>query len=72
MFGAPLPGQKNTIAIYTNLPIEKPTAPMAYPGTQEPQGKASWVAAGVAGLAIGAAVGVGVMASKKLSKEEEK
>jgi hypothetical protein len=34
------------------------------------QGGVSAVATGVAGLAIGAAVGAGFMASKKLSKDE--
>jgi hydrogenase small subunit len=60
------------VPIYTNLPIEKPTAPMAYPGTAPAQGGVSAVAAGVAGLAIGAAVGAGFVASKKLSKDEGK
>jgi hydrogenase small subunit len=60
------------VPIHTNLPIEKPTAPMAYPGTKEAQGGVSAVAAGVAGLAIGAAVGAGFVASKKLSKDEGK
>jgi hydrogenase small subunit len=58
------------VPIYANLPIEKPTAPMAYPGTAPAQGGVSAVATGVAGLAIGAAVGAGFMASKKLSKDE--
>ena len=59
------------VPIHQNLPIDKPTAPMAYPGTNEPQGAVGPIAAGVAGLAIGAVVGAGFVASKKLSKEEE-
>ena len=60
------------VPIYTNMPIEKPTAPMAYPGVGPSQGGVGAVAAGVAGLAVGAAIGAGFVASKKLSKEEEK
>ncbi len=59
------------VPIHENLPIDKPTAPMAYPGTSEPQGAVGAIATGVAGLAIGAVVGAGFIASKKLSKEEE-
>jgi hydrogenase small subunit len=70
MFGKPLAGQANTIPISLNLPIEKPTAPMAYPGTKEPQGGVSYAAVGVAGLAIGAAAGAMAVASKKLAKEQ--
>ncbi|MCM2332752.1 MAG: hydrogenase small subunit [Anaeromyxobacteraceae bacterium] len=60
------------VPIYNNMPIEKPTAPMAYPGTAPAQGGVSAVAAGVAGLAVGAAIGAGFVASKKLSKDEGK
>ncbi len=60
------------LPIYANMPIEKPTAPMAYPGTAPAQGGVSAVAAGVAGLAVGAAIGAGFVASKKLSKDEGK
>ncbi len=60
------------VPIYTNMPIEKPTAPMAYPGVGPAQGGVSAVAAGVAGLAVGAAIGAGFVASKKLSKDEGK
>ncbi|HSM92407.1 MAG TPA: hydrogenase small subunit [Anaeromyxobacteraceae bacterium] len=56
--------------IYTNLPIEKPTAPFAYPGVGPAQGKMAPAAAGVAGLVIGAAAGAAFVASKKLSKDE--
>ena len=60
------------VPIHQNLPIEKPTAPMAYPGTHEPQGSVGAIAAGVAGLAIGAIAGAGFVASKKLAKEDER
>jgi len=59
------------VPIHENLPIDKPTAPMAYPGTREPQGTVGAIAAGVAGLAVGAIAGAGFVASKKLSKEDE-
>jgi hydrogenase small subunit len=58
------------VPLHENLPIAKPTAPMAYPGTAEPQGSASAVAAGVAGLAVGAIAGAGFVASKKLARDE--
>ncbi len=58
------------VPIHVNLPIEKPTAPMAFPGTGEPQGHVGAVAAGVAGLAVGAIAGAGFAASRKLSRED--
>ena len=48
------------VPLHENLPIEKPTAPMAYPGTREEQGHVAAVAVGTAGLAIGAIAGAGV------------
>jgi hydrogenase small subunit len=62
---------KTETPIYTNLPIDKPTAPFAYPGVGPAQGKIAPVATGVAGLAIGAVAGAAYMASRKLSKEDE-
>ena len=59
------------VPIHANLPIEKPTAPMAYPGVGPAQGGVSAVAAGLAGLAVGAAIGAGVVASRKLSQQDE-
>ncbi len=44
---------------------------LRYPGTREPQGTVGAIAAGVAGLAVGAIAGAGFVASKKLSKEDE-
>ena len=60
------------VPIYKNMEIAKPTAPMAYPGVGPSQGGIGAVAAGVAGLAVGAAIGAGFVASKKLSKDEGK
>jgi hydrogenase small subunit len=58
------------VPLHENLPIEKPTAPMAYPGTREEQGHVAAVAVGTAGLAIGAIAGAGVVASRRLSRED--
>jgi hydrogenase small subunit len=60
------------VPLHANLPIERPTAPMAYPGVGPPQGGVSAIAAGVAGVAVGAAIGAGFVASRKLSKEPGK
>jgi hydrogenase small subunit len=68
LFGKPLAGQANTIAIHTNLPIERPTAPMAYPGIAPERGQVSALAAGLAGLVVGAAAGAGFVASRKLAR----
>jgi hydrogenase small subunit len=56
------------IPLHDTVEIEKPTGPMAYPGIAPPQGKASAVAAGVAGAVIGAAVAAGYVGSRKLPK----
>jgi len=60
------------VPIYKNLDIEKPTAPMAYPGINPEHGvvSRSSVAVGVGGAIVGALVGAGVVASKKLSAED--
>jgi hydrogenase small subunit len=58
------------IPMHTTVPIEKPTAPMAYPGIAPEQGQVSAVAAGVAGVVIGAAAGAGWVASRKLARQE--
>jgi hydrogenase small subunit len=57
------------VPIHTNMPIDKPTAPMAYPAINPEHGvvNASPVAVGVGGAIIGALAGAGVMASRKLS-----
>jgi hydrogenase small subunit len=76
MFGTPLAGQKNTIAIHANLPIEKPTAPMAYPGINPQHGVlgngGSTLAVGVGGAVVGVLVGAGAVATRKLAKASEK
>jgi hydrogenase small subunit len=63
------------VPIHANLPIEKPTAPMAYPGVNPSHGVlgngASTVAVGVGSAVVGALVGAGVVATKKLSAESE-
>jgi hydrogenase small subunit len=52
---------------------EKLTAPAGvYPPIASERGTISPLATGVAGLLVGAAVGGGYMASKKLSEESEK
>ena len=58
--------------IHSTVDIERPTPPDQYPPIRADQGSASAVAAGVAGLAAGAALGAGWMASKKLGSGEEK
>ena len=77
MFGKPLEGQANTIPLHTNLPIEKPTAPMAYPAIQPDHSilgqNAAWpVAVGVGSAVAGAIAGASYMATKKLTAESEK
>ena len=62
--------------IYTNLPIEKPTAPMAYPAVHPDHnvlGRGNGaIAIGVGSAIAGAVVGAGVMATRKLSSDAEK
>ena len=62
------------VPIHTNMPIEKPTAPMAYPAINPEHGvvSASPVAVGVGGAIIGALAGAGVVASRKLSAGDAK
>ena len=62
------------VPISVNLPIERPTAPMAYPGIHPEHGvvSASPVAVGVGGAVIGALVGAAVVASRKLSAEDSR
>jgi hydrogenase small subunit len=61
------------VPIHQNLPIESPTAPMAYPGIQPEHGvvASSPVAIGVGGAVIGALVGAGVVASRKMAAADE-
>jgi hydrogenase small subunit len=64
------------VPIHKNLPVQAPTAPMAYPGINPQHGMlssgGSTIAVGVAGLAVGALVGAGVKMSRTLSKDSEK
>jgi hydrogenase small subunit len=75
MFGATSDHPKG-VSIVTNLPIAKPTAPMAYPSVNPQHGilgnGATTLAVGVAGLAVGALVGAGVATTKKLTAESER
>ena len=63
------------VPIYKNMDIEKPTAPMAYPGIQPEHGVvgtgAGTIAVGLGGAVVGALVGAGVVASRKLSDESK-
>lgn len=61
------------VPIHTNLPIERPTAPMAYPGIHPEHGVvgSSPVAVGVGGAVIGALVGAGYVASRKLAAGDQ-
>ncbi len=63
------------VPIYKNMDIEKPTAPMAYPGIQPEHGVvgagAGTIAVGLGGAIVGALVGAGVVASRKLSDESK-
>src|SRR5512138_3104074 len=60
------------IPMHTTVPIEKPTAPMAYPGLAPERGHVSAIATGVAGAVVGAAAGAGYVASRRLAKGERK
>jgi len=64
------------VPINQNLPIQNPTAPMAYPGIHPDHGVFGGVrgavAVGVGGAIIGAVAGAGYAATKKLTAEAEK
>jgi hydrogenase small subunit len=55
------------VPIHTNLPIDKPTAPMAYPTIASNQGEVSAMAAGLGGLVVGGVAGASYVASRKLT-----
>ncbi|HET8540913.1 MAG TPA: hydrogenase small subunit [Anaeromyxobacter sp.] len=59
-----------TVPLHTTVPIDKPTAPMAYPGITAERGHVSAVATGVAGVVVGAAAGAGYAASRRLARSE--
>jgi hydrogenase small subunit len=58
--------------IHQTVEIVRPTPPDTFPPIHAEQGKVGAVAAGVAGLAGGALLGAGWMASKKLGEVDEK
>lgn len=59
------------IPLHATVPIEKPTGPMAYPGLAPERGHVSAIAAGVAGLVVGAAASAGYVTSRKLARPPE-
>jgi hydrogenase small subunit len=60
------------VPIHTNLPIDRPTAPMAYPTVGAGKGDISAVAAGFGGAVLGAVAGAGYVASRKLTVQVQK
>jgi hydrogenase small subunit len=60
------------VPIHTNLPIDKPTAPMAYPTIGSTKGQVSALAAGIGGAIVCAAAGAGYVASRKLTVQVKK
>ena len=57
------------VPIHTTVDIQRPTPPDTYPPIKAEQGKVSPVATGVAGVAVGAALAAGYMATKKLGSD---
>jgi hydrogenase small subunit len=60
------------VPVHQNMPIDKPTAPMAYPTVGAAKGEVGAIAAGVAGLVVGAAAGASYIASRKLTVQVQK
>ncbi|HET8540870.1 MAG TPA: hydrogenase small subunit [Anaeromyxobacter sp.] len=62
------------VPIHQNLPIDAPTAPMAYPAIHPEHGVVgrSAIAVGVGGAVLGAIAGAGFVASKKMAAGAEK
>jgi len=62
------------VPIRQNLPIEQPTAPMAYPAIHPDHGVLgdSAVAVGVGGAIVGALASMGIAATRKIAKDAEK
>ena len=60
------------VPIHQNLPIDKPTAPMAYPNVGGAKGEVGAIAAGLGGLVVGAAAGASYIASRKLTVQVQK
>lgn len=59
------------MAIHDTVNIDRPANPDTYPPIGAPQGKVGAVATGVAGLAVGALVGAGYAASKKMGEDSQ-
>ncbi len=55
--------------IHDTVDIERPRHPDTYPPIAAPGGKVGALATGVAGVAVGAALGAGYKLSKKLDAE---
>ncbi len=54
------------VALHDTVPIERPTPPDTYPGIHADQGHVGAIATGLAGLAVGGALGAGYRFAKKL------
>jgi hydrogenase small subunit len=57
--------------LHSLVPIDRPTPPDTYPPINAPQGYASALGAGLAGLAGGALLGAGYAASKKVGRRAD-
>ena len=60
-----------TVPLFDTVHIERPTPPSTYAPIAAEQGEASPWAAGAAGAVVGGLVGAGLVAGKKLGKEDE-
>ena len=58
------------VPLHDTVPIERPTPPDTYPGIHEDQGHVGALATGLAGLAVGGALGAGYRFAKKLGEAE--
>jgi hydrogenase small subunit len=59
------------VPLHTTVTVDRPTAPMAYPGIGTPRGEVSAVAAGVAGVTVGAIAAGGFVASRQLAARDD-
>jgi hydrogenase small subunit len=57
------------VPLHDTVMIDRPTPPDTYPGIHEAQGHVGAIATGVAGLAVGAALGAGYRLAKSLGGE---
>ncbi len=60
------------VPLHTTIQVDRPTAPGTYPAIHPDHSVVGPAAVGLGGLAVGAIVGAGVVASKKLTAESEK